>query len=591
MKGCFNKVLRIDLTTRSFRHEPLPDEMMETSLGGKGLGIRLLMDENPAGVDAFSPENSFVIAVGPVTGTAMWGQSRFAVFTKSPATGGFGESYCGGTLASKIKGCGVDAVILKGKADSLTYLVIDKDAVRFEDGASLKGAETFETQKYILDHSPKGAGAMVIGPAGENLVRFACIKSDKWRSLGRGGMGAVLGAKNIKGISFSGKEKPPIADEGMLKQIIKQVAEAGKESPASALYKQLGTPMQVKVTNSQKCFPTRYWQSGYFEKWENLSADYMQKNFVTKSIGCPPCFLQCTKRSVLKNGRHAGLELEGPEYETIYALGGLNELDTLEEVAWLNDLCDRLGIDTMSAGNISAFAVEACRAGRIGFDIDYNQPDRMAELFSMISRKEGIGALLGEGIRVASEELGLEDIAVHVKGLEPAGFEPRVLKGMGLSYATAARGACHLRGTFYKAELSGQMHKDQIEGKAELLVDYEDRATIFDCLILCRFFRDLIFWDKLQMLVEATTGMKFTLDTLRSLANEITQLARKFNAREGLDGSQDKLPKAFFQKNSEGAALSEVELKTMIDDYNRIRQSRPFQAASDEPASADNRKG
>jgi aldehyde:ferredoxin oxidoreductase len=574
MKGCFNRLLKIDLTTRSFHHENLPDELMEKSLGGKGLGIRLLMAENPAGVDAFSPENSFVIAVGPVTGTAMWGQSRFAVFTKSPATNGFGESYCGGTLASKIKGCGVDAVIIRGKADSLTYLVIDKDAVRFEDAASLKGAETFETEKYILDHSPKGAGAMVIGPAGENLVRFACIKSDKWRSLGRGGMGAVLGAKNIKGISFSGKERCPIADEEMLRQVAEQVAQTGKESPVSAVYQQLGTPMQVKVTNSQRCFPTRYWQSGYFEKWENLSADYMQKHFHTRSIGCPPCFLKCTKRSILKNGRHAGLELEGPEYETIYALGGLNELDSLEEVAWLNDLCDRLGIDTMSAGNVSAFAVEAYKAGKIGFEIDYNQPDKMAELFGLISRKEGIGALLGEGVRVASEELGLNHIAVHVKGLEPGGFEPRVLKGMGLSYAIAARGACHLRSTFYKAELSGQMDKDQIAGKAELLVDYEDRATIFDCLILCRFFRDFILWDKLQMLVEATTGMKFTLDELRGLANEITQSTRNFNAREGLDSSQDQLPRAFFQRNCEGALISEDELKTMIDEYNHIRKSR-----------------
>jgi aldehyde:ferredoxin oxidoreductase len=572
MKGIFNKLLRIDLAARSFRHETIPAGLMEKCLGGKGLGIRLLMDENPTGVDAFSPDNSFIIAVGPVTGTAMWGQSRFGVFTKSPATGGFGESYCGGRLAPKIKGCGVDAILIQGRADALTYLVIDKDTVRFEDAAPLKGAETFEAERYILANSPKGAGAMVIGPAGENRVRFACIKSDKWRSLGRGGMGAVLGSKNLKGISFSGEEKCPIASEGLLKQITKQVADAGKTSPASGLYKQLGTPMQVKVTNSQKCFPTRYWQSGYFENWENLSADYMQKNFDTTSHGCPPCFLKCTKRSRVKNGRHTGLELEGPEYETIYALGGLNELSSLEEVAWLNDLCDRLGLDTMSAGNISAFAVEAYKAGKIDFEIEYNQPDKMAELFGLIANKEGVGALLGEGIRTASEKLELEHIAVHVKGLEPAGFDPRVLKGMGLSYATAARGACHLRGTFYKAELSGQMEKDQIAGKAELLVDYEDRATIFDCLILCRFFRDFILWDRLQMLVEATTGMKLTLAELSSLANTITQQTRQFNAREGLDASHDKLPSALLKKNREGAVISAGELETMIEDYNRIRQ-------------------
>lgn len=572
MNGCFNRLLKIDLTTKSFFHEAIPEEMMQDSLGGKGMGIRLLFKENPEGVDALSPQNSFIITVGPVTGTAMWGQSRFGVFTKSPATGGFGESYCGGTLAPKIKGCGVDAIVIHGQAETLTFLVIDKEGVRFEDASAFKGMETFETEKHILDRSPKGAGAMVIGPAGENLVRFACIKSDKWRSLGRGGMGAVLGSKNIKGVSFSGSEKCTIALPDLLKQVVKKISAEGKTSPATPLYKNLGTPMQVAVTNAMNCFPTRYWQSGHFDKWENLSADYMQENFDTTSHGCPPCFLKCTKKSLVKKGRHAGLEIEGPEYETIYAIGGLNELDSLEEVAWLNDLCDRLGIDTMSAGNISAFAIEAHKAGKIEFKIDYNQPDKMAELFSLIANCEGIGALFAEGIRSASEKLSLGDTAIHVKGLEPAGFEPRVLKGMGLSYATAARGACHLRGTFYKAELSGQMDKDQIQGKAELLVDYEDRATIFDCLILCRFFRDFILWDELQMLVEAITGDHLTLDELRKKANEITQLTREFNAREGLGASEDKLPKPFFKKNRQGAAISSAELKTMIDEYNHIRQ-------------------
>lgn len=579
MKGCFHNVLKIDLTTKSYHYAPIAPEVMQAGLGGKGLGVRLMHDEIPPGVDAFDPENAFIVAVGPVTGTTMWGQSRFAVFTKSPATGGFGESYCGGTLAPKIKGCGVDAVVIKGRADGLQYLVIDQHGVRFEDATALKGTETFAAERQIMANAPEGAGAIVIGPAGERLVRFACIKSDRWRSLGRGGMGAVLGAKNLKGIAFAGTAGCDVADKAMLNEVIKIIAKTGRQSPATDLYRKYGTPMQVKVTNTQKCFPTRYWQGGYFEKWENLSGDYMQANFDTTSVGCPPCFLKCTKKSVVQKGRHAGLQLEGPEYETIYALGGLNALDSLEEVAWLNDICDRLGIDTMSAGNISAFAVEAFKAGKSDFEIDYNQPDRMAELFALIAEGEGIGALLGRGIRVASETLGLEEMAVHVKGLEPAGFEPRVLKGMGLSYATAARGACHLRGTFYKAELSGQMDKDQIVGKAELLVDYEDRATLFDCLILCRFFRDFVLWDELQMLVEAVTGMKMSRQDLGCLANEVTLLTREFNAREGLDASHDRLPKRFFQRNSEGAVLSQGELQTMVEEYNRIRE-RSRQACS-----------
>ena len=416
---------------------------------------------------------------------------------------------------------------------------------------------------------------MVIGPAGENQAAMACIKSDRWRSLGRGGMGAILGVKNIKGISFAGAKKTQIADPDLLKHLTKDIATKAMTLPVTSVYKKFGTPMQVAVVNKANCFPTRYWQKGHFDKWEKLSAEYMQENFEVKACGCPTCFLHCTKLSRLKNGRHAGLEIEGPEFETIYAIGGLNELDSLEEVAWLNDICDRLGMDTMSAGNLSAFTIEAYKRGKTDFAIDYNQPDRMAELFRMIAHKEGVGAILAKGIKQASRELHLEDIAIHVKGLEPAGFDPRVLKGMGLSYATSARGACHLRGTFYKAELSGQIAPEAIINKAKLHIDYEDRAAIFDCLVLCRFYRDFIMWDELATLIEATTGLRWSKEQLELFANNITQQTRAYNKREGIGPETDTLPKRFLEeKTAEGAALSREELETMVAEYNEIRSAR-----------------
>jgi aldehyde:ferredoxin oxidoreductase len=572
MEGFFNRLLRVDLGRQSYAYEEIPDAVLEKTLGGKGLGVYLLSRENRPQVDPLSPENTFILTVGPVTGTRMWSQSRFGAFTKSPATSGFGESYCGGDLAPKIKACGVDAVILQGGAGELTFLTIDGEGVQFHDAAALKGTDAFTAEAHILKYAAPNASALVIGPAGENRAACACIKANRWRSLGRGGMGAVLGAKNIKGIAFSGAKTCAVADEELLRAVIKRVAQTGKENPVTANYRKLGTPMQVKATNLQKCFPTRYWQSGTFEKWENISADYMQANFEVKAQGCPTCFLRCTKFSKVMQGRHAGLELEGPEYETIYAIGGLNCIDSLEEIAWLNDLCDRLGIDTMTAGNLAAFAVEAYKRGKIDFVIDYNQPDRVAELFHLIAHRQGIGDLLAKGIKEAARILGLEDLAVHVKGLEPAGFDPRVLKGMGLSYATAARGACHLRGTFYKAELSGQMPKEQIAGKAKLHIDYEDRAAIFDSLVLCRFYRDFILWDDLLDLVAATTGLKLTKHKLENLANAMTQNTREFNSREGLGAAADTLPQAFFRANQEGASLSHTELATMIREYNEIRE-------------------
>lgn len=579
MKGFWNRLLRVNLSERSFRYESLSDALLARTLGGKGLGTALLTAENPPGVDPFSPDNRFILTTGPVTGTSMWGQSRFGAYSKSPATGGYAESYCGGTVAPRIKGCGVDAVILEGRCPSLTFLVVGESSVVFEKAASFSGWDTARTEEAILRVSAEGARAMTIGPAGENKVRFACIKSDRWRSLGRCGLGAVLGAKNVKGISFAGNRTTGIADPGLMRQAVRDISLQGKLHPVTALYRKYGTPMQVAVTNTQNCFPTRYWQSGHFTSWEKLSGDYLVENFDVVSHPCPNCFLQCTKFCRIKHGRHAGLELEGPEYETIYALGGLNEVDSLEEVAWLNDICDKLGLDTMSAGNISAFAVEARRRGRIRWDIDYNQPDRMAELFGLIAAGRDVGAVLGQGIKKAAAELGLEDLAVHVKGLEPAGFEPRVLKGMGLAYATAARGACHLRGTFYKAELSGLVDRDTISGKAAHVVDYEDRAALFDCLILCRFFRDIILWDELGTIIAAATGLSLSKRELENLANNITQQTRAFNAREGLTGAADKLPDRFLrEKTAEGASLHSGEMALMLEEYNAIRRDRQPQA-------------
>lgn len=575
MNGYFNQLLRIDLSEQKYHYEEIPDSIFNNFLGGKGLGVHYLTTENPKGVDPFSPDNIFIIAVGPVTGTKMWSQSRFAVFSKSPATGGFGESYCGGSLAPRIKGCGVDAIILKGRASELTYLVIDEQRVAFMDARDLKGAETFVTEDYILRNTSGNPGVMVIGPAGENRVTYACIKANRWRSLGRGGMGAVLGAKNLKGIAFAGHRRAEIANEELIGQLSREISQREKDSPVTKVYQNYGTISQVRVTNEQECFPTRYWQSGYFKGWHNLSAEYMHEHFEVKRHGCPNCFLQCTKKSVIKVGRHAGLELEGPEFETIYAIGGLNCVDSLEEVAYLNDLCDRLGLDTISAGNLSAFATEAYKRGKTDFVIDYNEPHRIAELFNCIAHREGIGNIMADGIKQAAGVLGLEDLAVHVKGLEPAGFEPRVLKGMGLSYATAARGACHLRGTFYKAELSGEIPKEQIGGKAELYIDYEDRAALFDCLILCRFFRDFIKWDALGAIIAATTGMYLIKDELQGLANRITEQSRWYNEREGLGPDSDTLPPFILQSaNAEGARITLQELNTMIREYNQIRKAR-----------------
>jgi aldehyde:ferredoxin oxidoreductase len=574
MKGFFNKLLRIDLTNRIISKEEISDNILKANLGGKGLGGYFLLKEIPLNIDPLSQENKIIFVIGPATGSKIWSNSRYSVFSKSPQTGIFGESYSGGKVAPQIKATGYDVIILEGKSQSPVYLEISDQKVNFHDANHLWGQETYATEEQILKEiNISNAQAIVIGPAGENLVNFALIENNFWRSAGRTGMGALMGSKKVKGIIFHGNCKCEIDNPDLLLEVNKKIAEHIKLSSGVVnLYRNEGTPMQVKVTNNAGTFPTRYWSRGTYEKWGQLGSSYMQEHFDVKSKACPNCFLSCGKLSTVKGGTYKGLTIEGPEYETIYAVGGLNCLNTLEEVAYINDLCDRLGMDTMTAGNVTAFAIEAFKMGKTDYAIDYGQVEKMAELLNMVAYQKGVGQIFSKGVRGASEELGLEDIAVHVKGLEPAGFDPRVLKGMGLAYAVSSRGACHLRGTFYKAELSGQIAADTIEGKAKLFIDWEDRAALFDSLILCRFFRDFIKWDELGMIIEATTGLKYNKEELADKANYITTQARLFNIREGITYKDDNLPKKFYEPLADsGKVIKEEELNTMVQEYYKLR--------------------
>jgi aldehyde:ferredoxin oxidoreductase len=574
MKGFFNKLLRIDLTNRIISKEEISDDIFKNNLGGKGLGGYFLLKEIPLNIKPLSSENKIIFVIGPATGTKLWSNSRYGVFSKSPLTGIFGESYSGGKVAPQIKATGYDIIILEGKSQSPVYLEISDKIVKFHNADHLWGQETYASEAQILKEiNILNAQAIVIGPAGENLVNFALIENNFWRSAGRTGMGALMGSKKVKGIIFHGNSKCEIDNTDLLLEVNKKIAEHIKLSSGVVnLYRNEGTPMQVKVTNNAGTFPTRYWTQGTYEKWEKLGSTYMQEHFDVKSKACPNCFLSCGKLSTVKSGTYQGLTIEGPEYETIYAVGGLNCLDSLEEVAYINDLCDRLGMDTMTAGNITAFAIEAFKMGKTDYAIDYGQVEKMAELLNLVAYQKGVGQIFSKGVRGASEELRLEDIAVHVKGLEPAGFDPRVLKGMGLAYAVSSRGACHLRGTFYKAELSGQIAADTIEGKAQLFIDWEDRAALFDSLILCRFFRDFIKWDELAIIIEATTGLKYSKEELAVKANHITTQARLFNIREGITYKDDKLPKRFHEPLTDsGKVIKEEELNTMVQEYYKLR--------------------
>ncbi|WP_028324134.1 aldehyde ferredoxin oxidoreductase family protein [Desulfatirhabdium butyrativorans] len=574
MKGFFHRILLIDATRRTFSVETFSDADARMHLGGKGLGTALLLAKNPAGVDPLSAGNHIVFSLGPASDSPVYGSCRYAVLAKSPLTGFLGHSYSGGKLAIPMSRTGYDAMAIHGASEKPVWIEISDRDVQFHDASSLWGKDTYEAEDAIKSALPPGeeSGVVVIGPAGENLVRFAVIENDRWRSAGRSGMGAVLGAKRIKAVAFHGTQVRPFADPDGLKTYARETLNQFREHPATTAYRNNGTPMMVALLNTAGGFPTQYWSAGHKEGWEKIGADAMKSRCGAKPRACRTCFMACGKLIEVAEGRHRGLQIEGPEYETLYAFGGLCMIDSIEEIAWLNDLCDRLGIDTISAGNLVALAMEASKRGIISETISYGDADHAGRIIAQIAAKTGIGALLAEGIRSAAEALGLSDIAVHVKGMEPAGYDPRSLNGMALAYAVSDRGACHLRSTFYKAELAGMIPRKQVEGKAELFVDFEDRCTLHDCLVSCRFYRDFYTWEALSRIVALTTGVQMEKADLQLLASRVANLARAFNIREGLTAADDTLPARMFREPLEnGDRILPADLDRMKSDYYRLR--------------------
>ncbi|MBW2049518.1 MAG: aldehyde ferredoxin oxidoreductase family protein [Deltaproteobacteria bacterium] len=579
MNGFYNQILEIDLSDKSHLKEPVGGELLHSHLGGKGLATHLLLENNPPGVDPLSPENHLILTTGPVSGTPVWGSCRYGIYTKSPQTGFYSESYSGGSLGDYMARTGFDAVMLYGASTDPCWIEVSDQGVFFHSAGDLWGLDTFETEDrvkaWIKENRPdaKKSGVVCIGPAGENLVSFAVIENDYWRSAGRTGVGAVLGSKKVKAMAFWGRRNKDMADPDLIKKFVKGLARDAKDDPGVQAYKTKGTPMMVDIMSDVGSFPSRYWHRGRSDHRKKINADALHQHLQVTPNACLKCFIACGRLSVVKEGRHRGLEIEGPEYETIYAFGGLCQVDSVEEIAFLNDICDRLGMDTISAGNLCAFTIEAARQGKIDYPIDYNQPDQIAALLKDMAFRRGIGKTLAKGIRRAAEEWGMEDQAIHVKGMEPPGYDPRVLKGMGLAYGSSPRGACHLRSTFYKPELSRMIDPDQIEGKAEMFALWEDRLIIFDALILCRFYRDLYQWEELATIIKGVTGLELDTKQMRSIAGRISSATRRFNIREGLRPEDDKLPKRFYKEvlPETKKIITEEEMDRLLKDYYKVR--------------------
>lgn len=572
MKPC--RYLEVNLTEPSLKVREIEDLVLKSWLGGKGLGTHLLLRALKPGADPLSADNVLTFTPGIAAG-AVPGTSRYGVYAKSPLTNAYGESYSGGSLAPAFKRTGYEAVLIKGKSSRPVYLEITSEDTVFHDASVFMGLDTYETEAGVLkETNVKGARALTIGPAGENLVRFACINNDLWRNAGRCGMGAVMGSKNLKALVFHGEVEPEFSDPSGLKEFSSRLMEKGKESRGVENFRRYGTLNMATVLNHLGGFPTRYWTEGSFEGIEMISAEYLTKEMSARPKACYNCFIACGKLATVKKGRHRGLKIEGPEYETVFAFGGLCAIDSLEEVAYLNDLCDKLGMDTITSGSLVALIMEASRRQRIAHTLDYGDSEGAAELLEDIAYRRGLGGILADGVKVADKKFGLKDLIVHAKGLDFPGYDPRMLKGMGLAYGTSPRGACHLRSVYYRAELGGRSPEDPSE-KARQFIEYEDAQTLFDSVIMCKFYGVIVSQVDIRQLIRMLTGVAHEEKALRDFANRVASAARAFNYREGLTMADDTLPRRFHSEPLKGKTLPEEEYREMLRAYYRLRGWSP----------------
>ena len=579
--GWTGNILWVDLTTKTSRVEVLSPEIYEDYVGGKGLGAYLLYRELNVGVDPLSPDNILFFMTGPLQGLPAVMVGRWTLVTKSPLTGLFLDTHCGGPTGSEIKKSGYDAVAVTGKSDSPVTILIEDDKVSFNDAQDLWGMGTQEATRLLHESTPKDSAVYVIGPAGENLVLSATGCCELAHQTGRGGAGAVLGSKNLKGLVVKGTQKLAAADPDTFSTIRKAVTTKWNNETETD-FKEYGTGILVEIANERGQFPTRNWRNSYFEGYESLTPDVTKQWKTGNHLSCPHCIIRCTHAYKTQDPSNPDVEVEAtPEYETFGLCGGNLGISDAQTVFQLTYLADDLGLDTISVGAAIGFAMDAFETGiltetEIGFSLRFGDGDAALKLMRMIAHKDGIGAVLANGVRIAAEEIGkgAEKLAVHVKGMETAAWDPRGKKGLGLSYATADVGSSHLRGWPQTGEKPETSALDVIES----MVIERDTKILTDSLIVCHFTWNfpLTRDDKIQWL-KTGTGVKYDDESVSTLGQRVETIIRLFNINEGITRSDDVLPPRFWETETIGPSkdmksfVNQDDFEKSLDKYYKLR--------------------
>ena len=581
--GYTGKMLNIDVTSRHVTVEKTDVESAREFIGAKGIGAKILFDRLPRGTDPLAPENILMFTTGPLTGTSTQTSGRGTVVTKSPQTGLYVDSHFGGIFAAEMKKAGWDVILLTGRSNAPVYLLIKDDTIEFKDASKLWGKECLATHNWLQKTEGRVKTA-VIGPAGEHLVAFSAITIDGHRHAGRGGTGAVMASKNLKAVAVTGTKKIPLHDPEKFRVKTKEVLQRIQENSFVPLRRKYGTPFWVKPVNDWGLLPTRNYQEGYFEQGDAINAEAMQKKIVDGSGACYNCVIACWNQSSIKSGPYKDISLVGPEYETIALMGSNLGVGKIEDIAYLNERCNELGMDTISLGGVLGFAIEAYEKGAItnedlgGHAIGWGKIKELAGLIDDIAhRRRTAGGLLAEGVRSASSRLqkGSEQYAVQVKGLEIPGYDPRGAFGMGLAYATSDRGGCHQRAWTVTAEMSNpDFYRFSFEKKAFLVKKVQDERAAFFSLVLCDF-APILEEDCVEMW-NLATGFNHTVESYLKCGERIWNLIRLFNLREGLKPGSDELPPRFFNESftkgpAKNVVLTKDGFEKSLKEYYNLR--------------------
>ena len=584
MYGYNGKTMVVDLSARDVWWEPLQEEVLRRFIGGIGLGTYLLYKHCPPQIAPLDPANPLIFVTSPLVGSRLTTSSKFAVVTKSPLTGFIGDSLSSSFLATELKKTGCDALVITGRSDTPTLLSIDGGQVEFLDAVDLLGLTTSETEAAVKARMGRGVRVACIGPAGERLVRFASISNDGGRQAGRTGPGTVMGSKNLKAIAFRGSGSVPVHDPDALKVIGKDLTRRSL-GPATEKYRTLGTMANVSVFNRLGTLPTRNFQQSTFDQAEEISGEEFVKSHHVKNAYCANCTIGCehimvtTDNQTRSQGRM--------EYESAFALGPLVGVGNPNAVIRASQLCDQTGMDTISAGATVAWAMECFDRGVLttqdtgGLELRFGDEAALMTCLRLIADRSGIGDLLADGSRAASAAVGKGsgDWAMHVKGLEMPGYEPRSLKTMALGLAVSTRGACHNRSSAYEADFSARVDRLSVDDqRGSITMEGEDYSTVLDSLIWCKFLRKAFddFYRESAEIYGHVTGWQITPEELKLAGERINNLKKLFNIREGWRRQDDTLPPRVLQEELptgivQGVDLTADDLDRMISGYYRAR--------------------